>query len=175
LETEVLKRLKRSTVIAAGIVGLLTAASFAFFVGSFAADGSHEGTTGSGGTGARTLPVAVNFPSGELTPTHPIEVSANVENTTQKAVVLHAINTHITTGSAACPPSEFKIVATGSSEKLFTEVLEGNQHVVLNYAPGTDSVFPNPETHIMLEIPDNGKSQEACEGASVKVALEIIE
>jgi hypothetical protein len=79
-----LSHIRNSSRLAAGLIGFATTLSVAFFIGSYLGDGSHTGTIGSGGPGEKTLPIAVSFPNGELTPTHPVEVTASINNTTTK-------------------------------------------------------------------------------------------
>ena len=81
-----MSRIRQSSRLTAGFLGFVTTLALAFFVGSYLGDGSHTGTVGSGGSGSKTLPIKVSFPDGELTPTHKVEVQAELENTTSKTV-----------------------------------------------------------------------------------------
>lgn len=172
-----LKRMRRTTVLVAGIVGLLTAASFAFFVGSFLADGSHEGTAGSGGTGTNTLPVKVNLLSAQLTPNSPVPLTAEVENTTSKSVTFTHVAATITTAEPAkCLPQWFHVkVEGGGKSAQWTEALEGkaNAPVTLKYEPGTTSVFRSSEVTAKLVLEETGTNQEACEGSPVTVNFHL--
>jgi len=171
------RRFRRSVVLAAGIAGVLTAASFAFFVGSFLADGSHEGTAGSGGGGTNTLPVKVNFPSGQLTPEHAVPLTAEVENTTAKSVTFTHVTATVTDAEPSrCLPAWFHVkVEGGSKPAQWTEALEGKASapVTLKYEPGTGSLFRSGEVAAKLELEETGTNQEACEGLPVKVTFHL--
>jgi hypothetical protein len=166
-------RIRRSVVLTAGILGLLTAVGLAFFIGSFAAEGTHTGTAGSGGTGKTTLPIAVSFPNGELTPTHPVEVTAEVNNTTSKAVTFSHFVPAVTTGAVGCKAEWFRVVATGTGAARWNENLTEFQAHEETYAPGTRSMVTTAGTHLMLEMQETGTDQSACESASVTVAFKL--
>jgi hypothetical protein len=177
-----LKRMRRGTVVAAGIVGLLTAVSMAFFVGSFVADGSHEGTAGSGGKGTLNIPVAVNFPSNELTPEHAVPLTAEVNNTTTKRATFHHVAFAVTTGAAGCQASWFEVKAVGSGSTTAGEVAElqsivGGAEVAgqsFSYPAGeTMPLVRNSEEALTLVLKETGTDQEACEGATIKVAVHL--
>jgi hypothetical protein len=170
-----LKRFKRTTVVAAGIVGLLTAVSMAFFVGSFLAEGEHTGTAGSGGTGKQTLAVNVNFPSGELTPTHAVPLTAEVVNPTNKAVTFGGIHPTITTGVAGCEASWFHVKGTGEKAAMWTGVMENKMPIEATYAPGTDALVTSANTSLVLELEETGTNQEKCESAPVTVKFKLNE
>ena len=120
-----LSRFKRSAVLTAGALGLLTAVGLAFFVGSFLADGSHEGTVGSGGAGVKTLPIAVDFPSAQLKPGGKVALTAEVENTSSKSVTFTKVKPTVTTGAAGCEASWFSVVAEGSGAAKWNEAFAG--------------------------------------------------
>jgi hypothetical protein len=174
-----LSRFKRPAVVTAGFLGLLTAVSLAFFVGSFLADGTHTGTAGSGGTGTKTLSVEVNFPDGELTPTKSVPLTAEVNNTTSKVATFHHLSFAVTTGAAGCNASWFKVVpvATGSPEAAevpwWQEVLAGTRTATLNYQPGKSPAVNNANAGLRLEMTETGTDQSACEGAPVTVAAHL--
>lgn len=176
-----LKRFKRSTVIAAGIVGLLTAASFAFFAGSFLAEGEHTGTAGQGGSGIESLPLAVSFPSNELTPTHAVPLTATLNNITKHSVSFGKIHVTITTGSPQCLPAWFKVSATGGQdEEFFQQHLEGKGNEgMLPYGPGSHELgMPmgaTGETKFALEMVETGVDQSACEAEPITVAMKVSE
>lgn len=168
-----LKRMKHGVRLTALVVGLATTASLAFFIGSFLADGTHTGTMGSGGTGAKTLPIAVDFPDGQLTPTKSVPVTATVSNTTTKTLKFTKLTPTITTGTAGCLPKWFTVT---SNKTYFTDALNGKA-VELEYAPGS-SPFGNPvgvetPTTFTLEMVETGVNQEACESGTVTVQLKL--
>lgn len=66
-----------------GAVSALATMALAFFAVTYLGDGSHEGTTGGGST--ESLPVNVNFADG-LTPSNPVEVTAELENTSGESL-----------------------------------------------------------------------------------------
>lgn len=177
-----LKRMRRGTVLAAGIVGLLTAASFAFFVGSFISDGSHEGTIGSGGKGTLSIPTAVNFPDAELTPEHAVPLTVEVNNNTTKRATFHHVAFTITTGAAGCQASWFEVKAIGSGSTTTEEVAElqsivggaESANMAFTYPPGeTMPLVRDQEEGLTLALKETGTDQSACEGATVKVAVHL--
>ncbi|MGH3373136.1 MAG: hypothetical protein ACRDP6_00205 [Actinoallomurus sp.] len=170
-----LKRMKHGVRITALAVGLATTASLAFFIGSFMADGTHTGTTGSGGTGTKSLPISVSFPDGQLTPTKSVPLTATLSNTSSKTVKFMHLTPTITTGAAGCEPKWFKVT---SNKTFFTELLNGKASELV-YAPGTRSVgMPvgvETETTFTLEMVETSVDQSACESTSVTVALKLTE
>jgi hypothetical protein len=148
----------------------------AFFIGSFMADGTHTGTTGSGGTGTKTLPITVDFPDGQLTPTKSVPLTATVSNTTTKTIAFKHLTPTITTGTAGCLPKWF---AVSASTPFFTSALAGSPSWEVEYAPGT-SPLGKPfgaenEAKFTLEMVETSVDQSACEFASVTVALKLTE
>jgi hypothetical protein len=165
-------------VLAAGVAGLLTAAACAFFVGSFMADGSHTGTVGEGGKGQGAIPVAVNFPSGELTPEHAVEVTATVENKTTHTVTFEG-KPAVTVSSSApgCEASWFALKFTGEAADRWNEWLEGARPEKLRFMAGeTAPLVPSPATNkLMLEMKETGTDQSACEGKPVTLHVHLTE
>jgi hypothetical protein len=168
-----MKRIRRSAVLTAGLLGMLTAVGLAFFIGSFAAEGTHTGTAGSGGTGKTTLPIAVSFPDGELTPTHPVELTASLNNTTTKTITFSKFVPTITTGASGCKAEWFRVVATGTGAARWNENLTEPGSHEETYTPGTHSIVMTAGTHLSLEIQETGADQSACEGANVTVAFKL--
>ena len=170
-----LKRLKHGVRLTALALGLATTASLAFFIGSFMADGTHTGTAGSGGTGALTLPVKVDFPNGQLTPTKTVPLTAEVENTASKMVTFGGVKPTVTTGAAGCNAAWFRIKAVGTSAAKWNGILKGELPVEAKYPPGTNPVVTYSGTSLILELEETGSSQAACESANVTVALKLTE
>jgi hypothetical protein len=175
----VLKRLKHGVRLTALALGLATTASLAFFVGSFLADGTHTGTAGSGGTGTKTLPITVDFPNAQLTPTQAVIVTAKVENGTSKAVMFKNVSYTVNTGAAGCDPAWFTVkpyaVGTVEAAELpwWEEVLAGKRTATLNYQPGSQKLVNNSATGIKLVMEESGTDQSACEGAPVTLRFKL--
>jgi hypothetical protein len=169
----VLKRIKHGVRITALAVGLATTASLAFFIGSFMADGTHTGTTGSGGTGTKTLPISVSFPDGQLTPTKTVPFTATLSNTSGKALEFTRLTPTITTGAAGCKPEWFRL---RSPSPFWNEVFSGKAKG-MEYAPGThalgDMVGVEEVATFTLEMTETEVDQSACESTSVTVALKL--
>jgi len=170
------KRMKHGVRLTALVVGLATTASLAFFIGSFMADGTYTGTTGSGGTGTKALPISVSFPNGQLTPTKTVPLTATVNNTATKTVTFKHLTPTITTGAAGCLPKWFVVSA---STPFFTSALAGSPSWEAEYAPGT-SPLGKPsgaenEAKFTLEMVETSVDQSACESSSVTVALKLTE
>jgi hypothetical protein len=169
-------RMKTSTRLAAGILGLLTSVSVAFFIGSILGDGSFTGNAGSGGTGTRTVPIKVSFPSGQLTPGNKVSLTADVENNTSKAVTFTTVKPEISTGAAGCTASWFKVVAEGTSSAKWNEALAGTAAppVALTYeANTTGPLTRSAATTLKLEMTETGADQSACEGAPITVRMKL--
>jgi hypothetical protein len=170
-------RLRHTTRLAAGALGFITTLAVAFFIGSYLGDGSHTGTAGSGGNGTKTVPVKVNFPSGQLTPQTPVDVTAEVENTTSKAVTFTKIKPTITTGAAGCDASWFKVIVEGGGKATqWAEAFAGTAAppVALTYAAGTTTpVLRSTEAKLKLVLEETGTDQSACEGAPVTLRFQL--
>lgn len=65
--------------VALGVFLSLAMTAAAFFVATYLSEGSKEAKTGKAGNLAQQ--VTIDFPDGELTPTHPVKVTATVNNT----------------------------------------------------------------------------------------------
>jgi hypothetical protein len=65
--------------VAVGICGFFVSMAAAFFVATYLSEGSKEAKTGTAGNISQA--VTISFPDGELTPTHPVPVTATVNNT----------------------------------------------------------------------------------------------
>jgi hypothetical protein len=168
-------RLRHTTRLAAFALGLLTTVSVAFFIGSILGDGSFTGNAGSGGTGTKTLPIKVSFPTGQLTPGNKVALTAEVENTTTKNVTFTTVKPEVTTGTTGCSASWFKVVAEGTSATKWNEAFAGTSTppVALIYEPGTSLLTRNAATTLKLEMTESGTDQSACEGAPVTVRLKL--
>ncbi len=172
-----LKRMKHGVRLTALALGLATTASLAFFIGSFMVDGSHTGTTGSGGTGTKTLPMNVNFPDGQLTPTKAVALTATLNNTTSKALKFTRMTPTITTGAVGCEAKWFRLRSSSTRwNEIFANPTQPREFV---YAPGTHSIgdevgVESPPT-FTLEMTETEVDQSACESANVTVALKLTE
>jgi hypothetical protein len=170
-------RLRHTARVAAGLLGFVTTLAVAFFIGSYLGDGSHTGTAGSGGNGTKTVPVKVNFPSGQLTPQTPVDVTAEVENATSKAVTFTKIKPTISTGAAGCDASWFKVIVEGGGKATqWAEAFAGTAAppVALTYAAGaTTPVLRSSESKLKLVLEETGTDQSACEGAPVTLRFQL--
>jgi hypothetical protein len=163
-----MKKLKRVSRLTAAIVGLSTTVVLAYFVGTFVAEGSFTGTTGSGG-GSKVTTETINasFPNGELTPTHPVSVTASIDNTTSRTLTFTHVEATVETapGHGECHESWYHV--TSSSPGVQKE-LEGEAGSFV-YSPG-EHALPGPLT---LSLEETGSSQEACEGVPVTVHVAL--
>lgn len=171
-----MSRLRHSTRLAAGALGFITTISVAFFIGSYLGDGSFTGNAGSGGNGTKTVPVKVSFPSGQLTPQTPVDVTAEVENTTSKAVTFTKVKPTVTT-AAGCDASWFKVIVEGGGKApQWAEAFAGTASppVALTYAAGaTTPVTRSSEAKLKLVLEETGTDQSACEGAPVTLRFQL--
>lgn len=168
-----LKRMKHGVRLTALVVGLATTASLAFFIGSFMADGTHEGTVGSGGTGTKTLAVNLNWEDGKLSPTVPVPLTASVQNTTTKTLTFHHAQAIFTSTAPGCEGKWFKV---GSSSEFWREAFSG-QTKEIEYAPGSHSLgmmvgVENAPT-FTLEMVETSVDQSSCEGQPLKLEVKL--
>jgi hypothetical protein len=112
-----------------GAVLSIATVSFAFFlVTTFSGEGSHEGTTGAAAKETLSLPVTVSFPDG-VTPTNPVPLSLEVENTTGKAAtVAGPVVTIETPTDPICGENWLQVLPekfNGEEETVMTAKLSG--------------------------------------------------
>jgi hypothetical protein len=176
------KRFKRSVVAAAGIAGLLTCVAAAFFVGSFSASGSHEGTVGEGGTGVKTLPVTLNWENAKLTPTTPVALTAALTNSSKKQLIFHHVEAVFTSTASGCKAAEW--FAIKSTSERWTEIFQEAPTVMhqFEYATGTHSIGDEvgieggtPTFTVAMVEPGGPIDQSACEGAPLTLQMKFSE
>jgi hypothetical protein len=170
-----LKRFKWGVRVTALALGLAMTAAMAFFIGSFMADGTHEGTVGSGGTGTKTLSVSLNWEDGKLTPTNPVPLTASVQNTTTKTLTFHHAVATFTSTAPGCEGKWFKV---GSSAEFWREAFSGQTKEIV-YAPGSHGLgmmvgVENAPT-FAVEMTETSVDQSACEGAPLKLEVKLTE
>jgi hypothetical protein len=176
-----LKKFKRGTWAAMGIAGFLTVGAFAFFVGSFTADGSHEGTVGEGGTGTKTLPVTLNWEDAKLTPTNSVPLTATLSNTSKKQVVFHRVEAIFTTTAPGCKPEWFAVKS--NSERWNEKFNVAHETGEFKYAVGTHTIGEEvgveasmiPTFTVAMVEPEGPVDQSACEGAPLKLEMKFSE
>jgi hypothetical protein len=167
------KKLKGSFVLTAGIVGLLTAGAFAFFIGSFTSEATHTGTVGSGGTGVGTLPMSISFPEGTLSPTVPVELTALVNNTSGKSVTFHKLTLTVVPEVAACKstwfiPKVVKLSEGGEGVSAWEGFVMTGEEKADIIAAGEHPVLPS-NVGIQLTMKNEAISQSQCEGSKIEV------
>lgn len=171
------KRLKRSTVLVAGLTGLALASACAFFVGNFLIEGSHQGTVGSGGTGSATLPMNISWPENELTPSHPVELTAKFENTAGRPITEHKISFTITPEVSGCKASWFEIKAVKTGETSMLPEWEGlvkGEEGTITYPVGENNVVKATNIALQLKMKEEAAvNQSVCEGSKVTVAGKV--
>jgi hypothetical protein len=161
-------RLRHSSRLTAGVVGFLTTLAAAFFIGTYLGEGTHTGTAGSGGSGTQTLPMTINWPNGELTPTKPVALTAEISNTTTKSITFTKANFAISSGTSGCEPSWFEVVAIGTEASAWNGWFAGEAKSV-SYSPGLHPVDTSSGGSLQLKMKETGTNQAACEGASITV------
>lgn len=168
-------RFKRrwSIVPAAGLLGLLTTAAFAFFLTTYIADGTHEGKTASHGNGA--LPLQISFAEGQLAPGVPVEVTAKLENTSGRALTFHKLKLTVETPSVPkCGTEWLKFREEGGTEPaIWEEIVAGTNSAGSTIPPipaGTSPVLTNGGKLLLEFNPaKNTVDESSCENVAVIV------
>lgn len=170
-----MRRMKRLTVMTAGLVGLFTAAALAWFVlGSI----EGTGTTHAGKETGTNIPVKVIVHEG-VTPTQeePIE-AITVENTADPSMV-EVTSMHLTITTAnevACPASNFSVVPTGTEHfeatKFWTGV-EYKPHYENVGAGETANLVGTGPTREQANLKMASAAPTGCEGAEVKLHVVV--
>jgi hypothetical protein len=161
-------RLRHSSRLTAGVVGFLTTLAVAFFIGTYLGEGTKTGTVGSGGSGTQTLPMTINFPNGELTPTKPVALTAEINNTTGKTIQFTKVSFTFSSTAPGCEASWFEVKAIGTEAESWNAWIGGGTKSV-SYPPGTQPVVTSSGGSLQLKMKDTGTSQAACEGAPLTV------
>ena len=164
-------KMKWGSRLAVGAVGFLTTLGIAFFIGSYLGDGSHTGTAGSGGEGVKTLPIAVSFPDGQLTPGNTVEITAKVNNTTGAPRTFQHLTADASSTAPGCEDEWLKVEIHDPVEDTWgTEV-----NRALTYPVGESNVLPKSGSFQSYEVmmTESGTDQSACEGAPITVHMHL--
>lgn len=160
---------------AAGFMGLIVSMGLAFFLTTYVGDGSHEGKTGTHGA-PKALAVVINFPTEQLTPTNRVEVTANLENTSGKALTFKSFPMKVETPTVPKCGSEWLILSAEGSTLTgggYANVIKGTNEKSLDPIPTGTNVILDNGGKIWLEF-DPSKTaatdQSSCEGIPVKVS-----
>jgi hypothetical protein len=167
-------RLTNGTRAAAFVLGLIVTTAVAFFIGNYVGEGSKSGKIGQGGNGKATLPLNINFPEGELTPTKAVDLTVKLNNTTNKTLTFKRLSFTITPEAAGCEAKWFfvKVVSLGSGSEVSSwESIVAGGEANLTYPPGERNVVTNANTGLQLAMKEEaGVDQSKCEGTGVTVS-----
>lgn len=177
-----MSRIRNGSRLTAGFLGFMATLAVAFFIGNYLGDGEFTGQAGSGGNGTKTLPITLSYPSNELTPTHPVPLTATINNTTSQPQTFRFTSVTISSTQAGCQASWFRVraISSNTSENEWWNAGPlggGTGEGVLTFPPGLSPVGIGANAakpvSFNLELVDNGTDQSACEGAPVKVRWKV--
>lgn len=173
--------------VAVGICGFIVSMAAAFFVATYLSEGSKEAKTGTAGNVAQA--VTVNFPDGELTPTHPVAVTATVNNTSGEPRVWKSFVMSVKTPTVpVCGEQWLELYAqrdqsgVKSEAPAWGQIIKGtNSTPMAPIATGVQNIFntANGELeNVYLRFKPGlvgSTNQKSCEGVAVAVTGKLTE
>lgn len=186
-ETMSNRKWRNGARIAAGFAGFVVSLAAAFFVTTYLSEGTHEGKTGTAGNQAQA--VTINFPEGELTPTHPVIVTATVNNTSGGPRVWKSFPMEVKTPTVpVCGEQWLELYAqrdqagVKSEAPAWSEIIKGtNSTPMAPIATGVQNIFTTANgelENVYLRFKPalvGSTNQKSCEGVSVKVTGKLTE
>lgn len=172
---------------AAFFAGFLVSLAAAFFVATYLSEGTHEGKTGTAGNLAQA--VTVNFPDGELTPTHPVIVTATVNNTSGESRVWKSFPMSVKTPTVpVCGEQWLELYAqrdqagVKSEAPAWSAIIKGTNTTPLAPIPtGIHNIFDTANgelENVYLRFKPGlvgSTNQKTCEGVPVVVTGKLTE
>lgn len=174
--------------VAVGICGFIVSMAAAFFVATYLSEGSREAKTGTAGNVAQA--VTINFPDGELTPTHPVAVTATVNNTSGEPRVWKSFVMSVKTPSVpVCGeqwleiyPEREQTAGVKSEAPAWSSIIKGTNSTPMAAIPtGVHNIFDTANgelTAVWLRFKPGlvgSTNQKSCEGIPVVVSGKLTE
>lgn len=173
--------------VAVGVCGFIVSMAAAFFVATYLSEGTHEANTGTEGNKAQT--VTISFPDGELTPTHPVPVTATVNNTSGAPRVWKSFVMSVATPTVpVCGSTWLELYAqrdkagVKSEAPAWAEIIKGTNSTPMAPIPtGVQNIFSTANgelENVYLRFKPGlaeSTNQKTCEGVPVKVTGKLTE
>ena len=180
-------RLRHGARGAAFVAGFLVSLAAAFFVATYLSEGTAEHKTGTAGNQAQA--VTINFPDGELTPTHPVAVTATVNNTSGEPRVWKSFVMSVATPSVpTCGQNWLELYAqrdqagVKSEAPAWGQIIKGtNSTPMAPIATGVQNILSTASgelENVWLRFKPSlvgSTNQKTCEGVPVVVSGKLTE